>query len=67
MELYEMEYLFETFIKHIELGKISRKETIECFKENNPGQPLPDHMKDEFSFPNALASICAEILKLKKT
>jgi hypothetical protein len=39
--------------------------TIEMFKENNPGEPLPEHMQDDFNICDAFCAICKEILELQ--
>jgi hypothetical protein len=63
--MYDLETLIETFKKHAVLAEENNKEIIKSFQENHPGEPLPGHMKDDFSICKALISICSEILKLK--
>lgn len=65
MHMYELEDLFHIFSKHIEPSERQREQNIKSYQENNPGEELPGHMKDEFNFPKAMATICSEILKLK--
>lgn len=59
--MYSLDYLIETFMGHTEQ---SRKQQIRDkikFYEENPGEPLPKHMVNDFNLPEALASICTEI------
>lgn len=65
--VYDMENLKKTFEEHAIKSENLNKECIEKFHENNPGEPLPDLYKEDFSFPLALSAICEEILNLKKT
>lgn len=62
---YSIEFLFETFQKHSKESEKIRKEQIQNFKENNPTEDPPEWMKDEFNFPDALASMCSAILDLQ--
>ncbi len=62
---YCLEELQKTFSIHIEKAKEHRLELIEKFKENNPFDPVPDHLMDDFNLPAALKTIVSEILVLK--
>ena len=62
---YKLEYLIDVFYKHAVQAEKNRQEMIKSFKENYPGEPLPDHMNDDFNLPKALSSICSQILKLR--
>ena len=64
--MYELNDLFERFTQHSKKNKKFNKKLIQDFLENNPGVELPDHFKDDFDLPMALASICHELLLLKK-
>lgn len=66
MEKYTLEFLKEKFIQHGKETKINNEKFIKDFEENNPGEPLPNYMTEDFNFPDALACICDEILRLKK-
>lgn len=63
---YSMAFLEKKFDQHAIEAKKMNDHLIVMFKENNPGEPLPDHFKDDFSLPSALASICKEILRLEE-
>ncbi len=63
--MYELNELFATFIDHSQKAEQFNKKLITDFLENNPDSELPDHFKDDFSLPMALASICHEILMIK--
>jgi hypothetical protein len=63
--MYTIEELEKTFRIHAIRSEELNKKLIKEFKENNPGQPIPDPFNDNFSLPIALASMCAEIIKLK--
>lgn len=62
--MYELEELIAQFNEHAKQAEKSGLEWIKSFLDNNPGQPLPDHLTEEFSLPKALVSICEEIEKL---
>lgn len=62
--MYELEELIKKFKEHAEQADKNNEEWKKSFQDNNPGEPLPDHMKDDFNLPRALGSICQEIGKL---
>ncbi len=64
--MYTLEEMIADFTKHAEQAEKNNQEWIKSFQNNHPGEPLPDHLKEEFNLPKALASICSEIIKLKK-
>lgn len=64
--MYDLETLIKTFKLHAKRSEKLNKKLIKDFKENNPGEPLPDPFDDDFSLPLALESICKEIQALKK-
>lgn len=59
-----MSELSEKFKKHFEDEKIQKALAIESFKKEFPDDPLPESLKDDFSLPFALHSMCKEIKKL---
>lgn len=64
--MYSIEELEKTFKLHHKRSKELNKKLIKEFKKNNPGEPIPDPFNDDFSLPEALASMCSEIIKVKK-
>lgn len=65
-DLYELEYLIEKFGEHGKITAQNQTDLIDSFIRFNPGQPLPNHVTDNFNMPLALASICSELLALKE-
>lgn len=65
MKNYTIKYLVELFAEHSIKAEKNNEKTIEMFKENNPGEPLPEHMQDDFNICDAFCAICKEILELK--
>ncbi len=65
IDQYSLESLAEIFAVHAIKAKKINEDLIREFKENNPGEPLPDHFQDDFNLPLALSRICKEILELK--
>jgi hypothetical protein len=63
---YNLKELADTFAKHHEQWSEQQKVLIDQFKENNPGEELPEHFKDDFSLAKSLETICREIVSLKK-
>lgn len=61
---YSMDYLIENFADHTIKTEKAREDMIKSFKENNPDQPLPDHMKDEFNVCKALLTLSVEIKRI---
>lgn len=62
---YRIEELGKIFAEHAkEYLEISRK-VDEQWLEHNPGQELPECMKDRFNLSEALFVITDEIIKLK--
>lgn len=64
--MYTIEFLIEKFAEHTIKAKEINEECIKNFKEENPDQPLPDHMLDDFSITEALHCMCREILNLRR-
>lgn len=63
--MYEIKDLLQIFLNHaIEHEKMKEEVAIQ-FRKNFPDCDIPECMKEEFSLPLALASICEAILKLK--
>lgn len=65
--MYGLDFLIDTFTKHAEEHEKNNERMLEQFKKMNPEEPIPDHMKEEFSLPLALASICTAIQELKES
>ena len=65
-EMYGIEKLVQTFLYHGRRSEIENKRIIAEFLENYPDEPLPDHFKEKFNIAFALASICSQLLKLKR-
>jgi hypothetical protein len=63
-KMYELDTLIKTFRLHHERSVELNKKLIEQFKEDAPGEPIPDPFNDDFSLPLALEAICKEIDKL---
>ncbi len=63
--MYSLEYLINKFEKHSKEYVKQHQENIDKFKENNPNEPLPEYMKDDFNLPEALKLMCIEIQKKK--
>ncbi len=63
--MYNIEDLVDIFVLHHQRSTDLNKKLIDQFKENNPGEPIPDPFNDDFSLPLALSAICKEILHLK--
>lgn len=64
--MYTIEYLIQKFTTHdIEWNK-QHQGLIDDFKQNNPDVPLTSYLKDDFSLPGALITICEEIKKIKE-
>lgn len=63
---YSVEKLAITFAEHAIESEKRKKECIEMFTQNSPGEPIPQHMTTEFNICLAFQSICNEIVKLKE-
>ena len=61
-----LEELEKMFLQHAEKDAKDNQEWIKAFLNNYPGEPIPEHLADDFSLPKALAHICSEIINLKK-
>ena len=64
VNMYELQELIKTFKEHAIQTEKNQEQWKKSWVENNPGEPMPDHIKDDFNFPNALFAICVEIDKL---
>lgn len=61
---YSIENIRKTFLEHSEKSLKDQENQIAKFRENNPGNPLPEHFTDNFCLPLALASMCNDIIYL---
>lgn len=64
--MYEMEELEKIFLEHALKVQENQDRMVEQFIEQYPDEPIPEHIIDTFSLPIALASICGEIISLRK-
>lgn len=64
---YSLEELCDMFLEHAEKYLDDQKERVDNFAKNFPGEELPRNLADDFVLPLALASICYEIIQLKKS
>lgn len=65
MTEYSIEALHKTFLDHAAKSKISTQRHKQMWIDQNPREPVPDHFNDDFSLPEALAAMCAEIISLR--
>lgn len=65
MTEYSIEKLYEAFLDHSLKSGISNQHQKQMWIEMNPGEPVPDHFNDDFSLPEALAVMCAEIIRIR--
>lgn len=65
--MYTLKFLVETFSRHAIEAEKGKKKFIKEFKENYPDEPLPEHVKDDFNLPEALACICMEIMRIDES
>lgn len=63
--MYEIKDLLQIFLNHAAEHETMKEEVAIQFRKNFPDCAIPKYMKEEFSLPLALASICEAILKLK--
>jgi hypothetical protein len=56
--MYKIDFLVKTFLKHAETAQENWIKDRKMFKKMNPKEPLPDHYKEDFNLPLALATIC---------
>lgn len=63
---YSLEFLAETFAYHSKMAEKVRLEHIERFKSDYPNDPIPEHMQDDFNFPEAMYVLAKELMDLKK-
>ncbi len=64
-EYYDLEELHTIFSLHEKKSEIERLKMIEAFKENNPDQEIPLHLRDGFNFPKAIKTIIKELIDLR--
>lgn len=62
---YTLETLASTFADHAGMADAHQEQLNQLFKDSNPGQELPEHMKNPFNVARALSVMAAEIEKLK--
>ncbi len=65
MTEYGVDKLHEMFVEHAAKSKISTQRLKQMWIMENPGETVPDHFNDDFSLPEALAAMCAEIIRLR--
>lgn len=65
--MYGLEELEKTFLLHHQNSVELNKKLIKEYKENFPGEPIPDPFNDDFSLPLALHAICVAIRDLRTT
>ncbi len=64
MHKYTIDELIKSFKEHSETFRRLQKERREEFEKENPGQELPEWLKDNFVLSEALLSICEAIKKI---
>jgi hypothetical protein len=64
--MYNLEDLLITFNQHAIKAKQNQKRMLKEYIENYGSEDIPDHMTDNFMLPSAFASMCQEILLIKK-
>lgn len=62
---YTLEYLSKVFSEHFVENEKERQRILKKFKEDNPEQPVPEWLNNDFSFPLAIKTIVDELLKMK--
>lgn len=63
---YSIKNLCRVFEEHAKKSAAIKEKQIENFRKENPGEELPEWFKDDFSLPQALKSMCEEILRIQK-
>lgn len=63
--MYTLDELMDKFGKHAIESDKSRIKLIEDWKQENPGQEVPEWMIEDFNLPLALCVLCKEIKMLK--
>lgn len=63
--MYSIEELIKTFEENAILCKKENDRLAQEYKEQNPGEPLPEWYTRDFCINTALAAMCKEILHLK--
>ena len=63
--VYKLPDLVNKFSDHAKEFEKSRGDQKKTFLEEYPNEPLPEYFKDDFNLPLAMATICAELLRLK--
>ena len=61
---YSIESLSAIFANHARSQNNNYQKDLEEYRNNNPGQPLPEHLKDSFNLCLALCIMCKEIKAL---
>lgn len=64
--MYSIEELEKTFLLHHERSVELNKKLVREFQEENPGEPIPDPFRDDFSLPLALQAMCVAIRDLRE-
>ncbi len=63
---YTLEWLSKNFSEHAKFFDEQCKKELEDYKKNYPDSELPEHLKEGFNLPRALAVICFEIQIMKQ-
>lgn len=63
---YRLETLASTFSDHAEMIETHQEQINKMYTEQNPGQELPEHMKNPFNIAKALSVMAEELNKLKE-
>lgn len=66
MSIYKIDQLIDTFHDHAKQAAKDNAERLQEFKQNFPGEPVPEHFYELFSLPVALAAMCEAIVELQK-
>lgn len=62
---YDLKTLSETFMTHHKKSIERNREILENYIKSYPGEEVPQHLREDFSLPKALSSICDEIRKIQ--
>lgn len=62
--MYELEQLIKTFQENAIICAQENEKALEKFKQDCPGEPIPEWFTRDFCINTALAAMCKEIDKL---
>lgn len=65
-ERYTLEELVDIFEEHHKMFLDDRRDAIDRFTRDNPGEEIPTCFLEDFSLPKAFQSMVGEIMDLKK-